>query len=271
MNVAVSSLAWRPEHDAEVARLLADQGVNGVELAPTKIWPDLRAASSASVAAYRDGWTSRGFQIIALQAILFGRNDLQLFESEEQRRGFEDHLRLCVALASGLGAPAIVLGAPGNRRKGSLSATEAEVIAIPLLSRVGEFADAHGVVVCIEPAPHQYGGDWVTSTREAVDIVRKVDSAGISLHLDAGILSLEKEDCTSTFAEYVPFARHFHISEPGLAMIGSAAVDHAKIARCLQAHRYSHWCSVEMKEPSSANPLDVVAAAARSARRNYGS
>src|SRR5687768_9558826 len=124
MNVAVSSLAWSSERDAEVARVLRAQGVTGVEVAPTKIWPDLRGASSAELDVYRDSWVSQGFEIVALQAILYGRNDLQLFQTEVQRQLLEDHLRLCITIAAGLGASIIVLGAPGHRRKGTLTAAQ---------------------------------------------------------------------------------------------------------------------------------------------------
>src|SRR5688572_14080996 len=110
MNVAVSSLAWSPERDAEVARVLRAEGITGVEVAPTKIWPDLRDASAADLDVYRASWGSQGFEIIALQAILYGRNDLQLFQTEVQRQHLEDHLRLCVTTAAGLGASVIVLG-----------------------------------------------------------------------------------------------------------------------------------------------------------------
>ena len=86
MRLAVSNIAWPADQDAAVAGVLRDLGVTGIEVAPTKVWPRPLEASPTEIEDYRAFWEARGFEIVAAQALLFGRPDLTLFESEAARR-----------------------------------------------------------------------------------------------------------------------------------------------------------------------------------------
>ena len=90
MRLAVSNIAWPREQDAAVADVLAGLGVSGIEVAPTKIWPKPLEATDADVAAARRFWADRGIEIVAAQALLFGRPGLPLFESAETRQRMRD-------------------------------------------------------------------------------------------------------------------------------------------------------------------------------------
>ena len=65
MKLAVSSIAWEPEEDESVAETLMELGVEGVEVAPTKIWPQPLRATDREIEAYRNFWESRGIRIVA--------------------------------------------------------------------------------------------------------------------------------------------------------------------------------------------------------------
>ena len=54
----------------------------------------------------------RGVSVVALQALLFGRPDLVLFESPERRSATLDYLEGVLRLASWLGAGPLVFGSP---------------------------------------------------------------------------------------------------------------------------------------------------------------
>ena len=86
MRLAISNIAWPAGADAAAAPLLRAHGVEGVELALTKIWPEPLDAPAAEVRAYRDGWEKQGLRIAALQALLFGKPHLTLFSDEPTRR-----------------------------------------------------------------------------------------------------------------------------------------------------------------------------------------
>lgn len=257
MKLAVSNIAWPAEQDAAVGRVLADLGVTGIEVAPTKAFPDPLAATDADIDAYRRTWEDRGLPIVAAQALLFGRPELTIFESPETRQTTLDYLRHVVRVCGRLGAGALVFGSPRNRRVGTMPRAEAHGIAVDFFGRLAEAAHADGTAAVLEANPPAYGADWVTTAAEAVEVVRDVNHPGLRLHLDTGCMTLAGDPIRETFAAGVDLLRHFHASEPGLAPFGSSGrVDHAAFASELASRGYSQWVSLEMR---AAEPFDLGA------------
>jgi sugar phosphate isomerase/epimerase len=259
VKLAVSSLAWNPQHDDEVRSLLVRRGVPGVEITPLKYWPRPADATPAALGDYRARWADAGVSIVALQAILFGLPRLQLFGSDAERRELEAHLRAMSVLAQRLGARVIVFGAPRNRLRGARSEVDAAAEAAPLLRRAADVARDHDVALCVEPNPAAYGGDFACSIADALALVRAVDHPGFALHLDAGAIAINAEtdgDVMHAARE----ARHFHASEIDLAPVGSGTVNHRHLGALLRSSDYHGWVSIEMRPASAALPevLDTI-------------
>jgi sugar phosphate isomerase/epimerase len=252
MRLAISNIAWPTGADQTVASLLHAHGVEGVELALTKIWPEPLAASAAEVRAYRETWENRGVRIAALQALLFGKPHLTLFDSEPVRRQLLDVLTGIIERATWLGATVLVFGSPKNRRRGERSHEEAWDIAVPFFRQLGRIARSHGVSFCIEPNPKEYGCDFVTTVAEGIDLVDAVAEDGFGLHLDTGGMALAGESPVESIATAGPLCRHFHVSEPFLTEVGGGTVPHGACAAALRALAYSRWVSIEMGEAKEA-------------------
>lgn len=270
MRVAISNLAWQPEEDRAVRDLLVTLGVGGVELAPTKLWADPTAALHAEVEDYRDFWESAGIRVTALQSLLFGRPDLALFGNDNQRAALLDHLTGLCRLGGWLGVEALVFGSPGNRRRGALGSEAADGVAVPFFRRAGEAAAEHGVGLCIEANPVEYGCDFVTSVAEAVRLVAAVNHPGFGLHLDTGGLALTGELQRDTLVPAARLARYAHVSEPYLAETGTVGTDHIAAAAALREAGYEGWVSVEMRGEGADN-LARVERALVVALKHYGS
>jgi D-psicose/D-tagatose/L-ribulose 3-epimerase len=270
VKLAVSSLAWRPEDDQRVRESFSRLGVSAIELAPVKYWPRAPDVPESALAEYRAGWSEAGIVIIALQGILFGRPELLLFGSRQQRAAFEHHLIRCTSFAAALGATVLVLGAPRNRLRGAMSHEEANASAAPLLRRVAGIAESHGVRLCIEPNPSRYGGDFVRNIAEATRLVLEVDHPGFGFHLDAGATAIEQET-DADIASAAQIAAHFHISEVDLAPVGSGSMDHRRLARLLRSAGYSGWHSIEMVPAAntSGDVLPAIERAIHASRSSY--
>ena len=89
-RLAVSNIAWEPQENDAVAEVLRREGVNGVEIAPTKWRARPFDATAEEIAEYRRGWEDRGLRIVSLQSLLFGRPELQLFGSDAVRAALAD-------------------------------------------------------------------------------------------------------------------------------------------------------------------------------------
>lgn len=267
MRLAISNIAWAPSDETQAADLLAATGITGVEIAPTAKWPRPLEASAAEVAAYRAFWESRGVRIVALQALLFGRTDLTIFENVEKRRVTFEYLSGMIRLAADLGARVLVFGSPKNRQVGALARAEANRLAQSFFHDLGEVAVAHDTVFCIEPNPPEYGCDFLTTSTEALDLIRSVNSPGLGLHLDAGGMTLSREPLAAVDVS-LPWLRHFHISEPHLAAIGGGGSDHSGYGETLARIGYQGWTSIEMRR-LEAGGLQSVKDALTCARDRY--
>jgi sugar phosphate isomerase/epimerase len=270
MRLAVSNIAWPPEADAAAAKLLADHGVAGVEIAPARVCERPWEAPSERVAAYRRFWEERGLPIVAMQALLFGRPELVLFADAAARRSLRDHLLAIIDLAAGLGAERLVFGSPKNRARGPLGAAQAEAIAIPFFRELGRRAADRGVWLLIEPNPPAYGCDFLVDSRQVIEFVDRVGQDGLGVHLDSGALALGHESPTEIVAAAGPRWRHVHASEPGLAAVGSGGVDHAAMAAALRGVAYEGFVSLEMTQgPAGTSWRDRLDSALTVARGAY--
>lgn len=245
MRVAVSSLAWDPSQDDDARATLVRRDITGLEVAPLAYWPEAPHVAPRLLADFRDRAADTGVTIIALQGILFGKPELQLFGTSEQQAALEDHLAGMAKLASALGARVLVLGAPKNRLRGALSEADAIAAATPLLTRVATVAADNGVALCVEPNPPRYGGDFATTIADARRLVEAINHPEFGLHLDAGAIQINGETDADVI-EAAKMARHFHVSEIDLAPIGSGTVDHARLGGLLRRAGYDGWVSIEM-------------------------
>lgn len=249
MRFAYSNIAWSPPEDPAVLALLRQNGITGIEIAPTKLWPDWIGATPAAAREAKTRLADAGFTVPALQAVLFGRPNAKLFDPTGADE-FVDRLIEVATLAAAFGAPVVVLGAPRQRDRGGLTVEQAFEHAVPLLRRLaGAYADA-GCCLCVEPNPVSYGCNFITDASQGAALVRAVDHPGFGLHLDAAGMHLAGDDLPMLWPELGPLVRHYHISEPELAGFSAPRVPHARNLATLRDAGYSGWCSVEMREPS---------------------
>lgn len=267
MRLAASNIAWEPGEDDAVADVLREHGFAGVEIAPSKRWDSPMDATPKQIAAYRAAWEHRGLKVVAMQALLFGRSDLQLFGSATVRRALREYLIALVEMAHGLGAHALVFGSPKNRKRGKMSIDEANAIAVEFFREVGAVAASRGCVICIEPNPPVYDCDFINTTAEAVALCKAVASRGFKVNGDTGAMMTNGEDPARTIESSLPALVHFHASEPALAELAHEA-HHQGAAAALRAGKYDGWVSIEMRATDK-NHVEAVARAASLVHRIY--
>ncbi|MGH6934020.1 MAG: sugar phosphate isomerase/epimerase family protein [Dongiaceae bacterium] len=268
MRLAVSNIAWDRGEDTAVLATLKQRGVAGIEIAPTRLWPDWQGATEVAARALRFRLAAQGFAVPALQAILFGKTKLALFGDAAITAEFIDHIRHVADLAAELGAHAMVFGAPKARRRGKLDMATALKRAVETFIQIGSHCVQRGVALCIEPNPPSYDCDFVINSAEGLELVKQVNSPGVRLHLDSAAMKLAGEDPGAAIAAAKPWLAHFHVSEPNLAPIVPATIDHAANADHLEKAGYKDWVSIEMRR--TGRPVESVVAAVEHVQRCYG-
>ena len=170
MKLALSNIAWQPEHDDTVVEIMQESGITGVEIAPTKIWPRPLEVTESEALRYRAHWESRGIAIVALQSLVFGRPDLEVFGTDAKRNEFIEYLTGIMRLGRWLGAGPHIFGSPKNRKRGAKDRETAHAIAAPFFAELGRRAEDMGVFLCIEPNPEVYDCDFVTTADDTISL-----------------------------------------------------------------------------------------------------
>lgn len=254
MNYAISNIAWEKHDDPTILKLLQKYGISGIEVAPTKIWPNWLNANVHNAKLYRESMLEHGFEIPAMQAIVFGKPELQLLQPESHP-DFIKHINHIAGIASELGAKVLVFGAPKNRKRGQLSISQANDIAIAFFRKVAVICNNMGCCIGLEHNPVEYQCDYITNVSDARELVDMVDHPGFQLHLDSAGIHM----CGGNIAERIATAGHFvhyHISEPMLNPIYKGEVDHVSAHKALVDCNYDQWVSIEMKQPDSIKSLE---------------
>ncbi len=266
VKLGMSNLAWAPGETAAALGLLARLGMEGIEAAPTRIadWDHLDAAAARG---YRAQVEDAGLRVCSLQAILFGRPDVQLLADGAAFGRLAEHMRQVATVAEALGAGIAGLGAPRNRTRGALPPAEAEALAAERLRVLGDIAAPAGLVIGLEPVPVQYGADFMLRASEVRRVVAAADHPAVRTHLDCACVTLEGDDIGAEVAATGAGLAHYHAAEPDIGPFDAPACAHGQAAAALHGIGYGGWVVVEMREQPSG--LHAVERAARFASQTY--
>lgn len=265
MKLAISHIAWNPNEDNEITALLKPFGVKGVELAPAKVYPEPEHAADTILRKYKSLWEEHDIEIVAMQSLLFNRPNLSIFGAENEET--KQYLYSIIEMAGKLSAKALVFGSPKNRLVGEMSPVKAREQAVGLFYELGNKALQHGVYLCLEANPAEYGCDFITGTLEALQLVKDINHKAVKLQLDTGTMLMNEEDPEVILEKCLPETGHFHISEPYLQPIGQS--DHSLIAKALKEQGYEGWVSIEMKNNPNQGNTEVVRSAIEYVMRTY--
>jgi D-psicose/D-tagatose/L-ribulose 3-epimerase len=269
MRIAISNIAWDPAEDDDLAGLLQRHGVDAIDVAPGKYFPDPAAATNADIAAVRNWWGERGIAITGMQALLFGTEGLNLFGEPEVQDAMLRHLAAVCRIGAGLGATRLVFGSPKNRDRSGLDDDQAIAVASAFFGRLGDIARAHGVIVCLEPNPPRYGANFMTTSAETAMIVEQVSHPAVRMQFDTGAITINGEDPASVLHAHAARIGHVHASEPDLVPLGDGATDHGKVGETLMRLLPEHVVCIEMLATTNEPHLASVQRALEVAIRHY--
>jgi D-psicose/D-tagatose/L-ribulose 3-epimerase len=269
MRISISNIAWDVKEDQEVAALLNRYGIDAIDIAHSKYFPEPQLANSTDFARVRNWWKEHGVEITGMQALLFGTSGLNLFASTEVQAAMLNHLDNVCQVAAGIGAEKLVFGSPKNRDRLSYTDQQAEDIALDFFYRLGQIAKSHAVVICLEPNPVCYGCNFITGTDHAAGIVQKLAHPSIRLHLDTGSLTINGESPEQIVEQYADLIGHVHASEPNLATLGDGTTDHGRIAALLSAALPNQVVCIEMLASTNEPHLVSIERALQVASQHY--
>lgn len=255
MKLAVSNIAWDKVRDAEMHTFLADLGIEGLEVAPTRLFEDnpygrLKEAADFSTVLFE----TYGLKICSMQSIWYGRGE-RVFGSEQERAALIDYTKRAVDFACAVGCSNLVLGSPKNRNIDDISQLPT---AAEFLNKIADYAAGNGCVIAFEPNPEIYGTNFINTVSEAIMLVRDIKNLGFKINLDTGTIIANAENLDD-ISQNIRLVNHVHISEPFLKPIERRGLN-KDLAGILSGTEYAGFVSVEM---ANTNCIDDIKNAAR--------
>lgn len=253
MKVTISNIAWQGENDAEMYSFLKEKNCSGIEIAPTRIFPENPYSNLKRVSVFKEELHSNyGLQVVSMQSICFGRNEV-IFSSEEERASLLDYIKQSIDFASVLGCNNLVFGSPKNRNINSGQ----EDLAIAYFSEIGRYATQKNTVFAFEPNPVIYGTNFINTTTQALDFVKECNIEGLKINFDLGTVIYNEENLT-ILENNLKWINHIHISEPYLEEIQKRSL-HNELASILRKEKYENYISIEMKGGSELQKIkDII-------------
>ncbi|MCD7746059.1 MAG: sugar phosphate isomerase/epimerase [Lachnospiraceae bacterium] len=253
MKLSISNIAWDENVDETVYTLMKKYGFDGLEIAPTRIFPENPYDHLDEAAQWAASLKKEyGFMISSMQSIWYGKTE-RIFGSEQEREILLDYTKKAILFAERIGCHNLVFGCPRNR---SLQSGEDERIAIPFFRELGDYAAVHGTVLAMEANPPIYNTNYINDTAAALNLVKQVGSRGFLLNLDVGTM-IQNGEKVSVLDGNIEYINHVHISEPGLKPPEERLL-HEELMEYLCAYQYGGFVSVEMGRANNTDTVENV-------------
>lgn len=239
LKLAISNIAWDKADDEAVYAAMQQNGFTGLEIAPTRIFPEYPYENLTGAALFGGYLLNRwGFHVPSMQSIWYGQtgNIFDPVQAEElldyTAEAFQfAHTINCPVWCSA--APKPPPGPAAHRGGGRC-----------LFAKAGALASHYDVVLAIEANPPVYT-NYLNNTADAFAMVKRLQSPGLAVNLDLSTM-ISNGERLRDFVDDIKYVSHVHISEPGLEPIVPRQ-EHKELAMLLKAVGYSGDVSIEMK------------------------
>ena len=114
MKYSISNIAWSAEYDNEMYAFLKQQGIEGLEIAPTRLFTN---PYDNLELAHEYAWMLKnkyGLTVSSMQSIWYGIKE-SIFGTEEDRQFLIDYTKKAILFAESMGIKNLVFGCPRNR------------------------------------------------------------------------------------------------------------------------------------------------------------
>lgn len=225
----------------------AELGYEGVELAPFTLAPYITEVSPARRAEIRKTIESLGLKTVGLHWLLAKTEGYHLTSPDVMiRRRTTEYLLELIRACADLGGNVLVFGSPQQRSiLPGVDRRQAEDYAVEVLSGLHKELERTGVILAMEPLSPQET-NFLNTAEETVQLLRRLGSPHIKLHLDCKAMSSESVPIPELLRRHRADMAHFHANDPNRQGPGFGALDFIPIFRALREIDYRGWVSVEV-------------------------
>lgn len=236
---------WDWSRALEVTR---ECGYTGWEIAPFTLGSTPTQLSAAQRSQLASQVASAGVEVIGLHWLLAKTEGFHLTTNDASIRSkTATYLGDLATLCRDLGGSLMVLGSPMQRNfpADQMTHEQAAANATTVLEQLMPALERNQVTLALEPLGPVEGNFW-NHASQAVEVIKKINSPWIQLHLDIKAMSTEGTPIEQIVRENAQWMHHFHANDPNLLGPGMGEVEIKPIFQALKDVDYQGWVSVEV-------------------------
>ena len=237
-------LEWPFEQACSFAR---ECGYTGIEIAPFMFDNDVRNISSQQRAQIKQQADAAGLEVVGLHWLLAKTTGLHLTSPDASvRQATADYIKELVHCCGDLAAGVMVFGSPLQRNLAEgMSLEQGHELAAEVFRQVVPVLEQRQVVLALEPlGPTE--GNFLNTADEGVQLMERIDSPTVRLHLDTKAMSSEPTPIPDIIRKHAGVMAHFHANDPNKLGPGFGELDFVPIFQALKDVNYDGWVSVEV-------------------------
>ena len=254
LKTSISNLAWQKEDLPSIIPILQKNKIEGIEIAPTAIWPKLEDLTLEEVSKLKNYFDKENISVSGIQSLCFGHPELQVFDRTTWPK-FHEHLDRVFTIGEALGVEIAVFGSPKNRIKGNLKNEEANKIATGFFENLIPILQEKSIRLTLEPNAPEYGADFLTNYGEVIDLCGILNSTWVVPQIDTGCMWLAGDNLIQSFNALTP--SHIHLSVPYLKLV-PGTYDFRDFLKIVIDSKYNGWVVIEMLRQSEGAIGDVT-------------
>ncbi len=247
MRYAICNETFEGWEHAHICKRIASLGYQGLEIAPFTLASRITEVSPERRREWKRQADDHGITLIGLHWLLAKTTGLHLTSMDPSvRQATADYLVELARACADWGGDILVFGSPAQRRiPAGATREQAADHAVDTFRRAAPAIGDCGVKLCLEPlSPPE--ADFITTAREGLDLIGRIDHPAFRLHLDVKAMSTEDRPTPEIIRSFAEKLYHFHANDPNRRGPGFGSTDFVPIFQALADVKYQGWVSVEV-------------------------
>ncbi len=245
LRVAVSNIASIDGASPRFLGSLRDEGVEGLEVAPSKESLLTPPTSKVATRQFKMTVAREQLNIVSLHSLTYRLTETTLFGSIDQRTKLRSHLVNLARLSHDLECPIMIFGSPSARQRGQLPVHQATEIAIDFFRDLTTILENLGVRLALEALEPSLS-NFLNSFAECKAINDAVKSPALDLHVDLRAALHSSESIPAIFESLGAEISHVHLSGPRMTLPDINQPNIRAALASISASKYEGYLSLEV-------------------------
>jgi sugar phosphate isomerase/epimerase len=244
MKLTISNLSWNSEENLSVLNMIKKFNIKNIEISPNKVFNNNYTLRNIKKIQYF--WKKQKIKFYSMQSVLFNKKNAYLFGNKTQQKIFFNEIKKKIYLSKKIGIKVIVFGSPSNKKIFSENNFDnLNNIAYNSFKKISKICKKKRICFCIEANPKLYNCEYLNYTKDAIKLVKQINSNFFKLNLDLGTIIANKESFKNIIQNNIKLIGHAQISVPYLKDIMLYKKIAVKFIRELKINNYRRYISIE--------------------------